>query len=335
MLNVTVTDPTAFGYLTVWPQGASRPLASTLNFGPGDTTPNLVVVPLGPSGVSVYNSSGRSDVVVDLLGWFPVDSSFHGLTPARLVDTRTFPHPDDPIIPSAYAPVALGVPVPTVDAPTAIGNAVAGLTPGRFASVDYSLGPVGLYPGPRLTVTVNSDGSPGSDFEAFWEVSMLNGAVAEQLATTNDLRDALDGADTSIRRPDGSVDAQTTDVGFGNISARQVFSLASASDATITATIDGVLAARGLTAKSITVLHPLGAAPAVVVSVHDAAELRGDLAGLQSELSGNGVLYPGLFLRIELSDGTPIALLETSYRSGEGGQWIAPGYDTLGGPTHG
>ena len=70
-LNVTVTNPTTASYLTAWPSGASRPLASDLNFGPGDTIPNLVVVKLSAAGqVSFYNSSGTTDVVVDLEGWY-------------------------------------------------------------------------------------------------------------------------------------------------------------------------------------------------------------------------------------------------------------------------
>jgi hypothetical protein len=89
-LNVTVTSPTTVGYLTVYPAGAARPTASNLNFTPGLTIPNMVIVPLGAGGqVSVFNGgSGTAHVVVDVLGWFPVGSAFSGLTPARLLDTR-------------------------------------------------------------------------------------------------------------------------------------------------------------------------------------------------------------------------------------------------------
>src|SRR5262249_33629943 len=46
-LNVTVTEPTAPGYLTLWPTGAGRPLISNLNFVPGETIPNAVIVGVG------------------------------------------------------------------------------------------------------------------------------------------------------------------------------------------------------------------------------------------------------------------------------------------------
>ena len=95
-LNVTVTTPTGNGYLTVFPAGAARPTASNLNFTPGKTVPNMVVVALGSGGqVSIYNSSGSSHVVVDVLGWFPAVGAFTGVVPARLLDSRTaFPTVD-------------------------------------------------------------------------------------------------------------------------------------------------------------------------------------------------------------------------------------------------
>src|SRR5207237_9558500 len=43
--NVTVTDTTSGSYLTAWPDGAARPLASDLNWTNGVTVPNLAVVP--------------------------------------------------------------------------------------------------------------------------------------------------------------------------------------------------------------------------------------------------------------------------------------------------
>ena len=79
-LNVTATNPTAGSFLTVWPTGAPRPLASNLNYGIGQTVPNLVIVPVGTNGqISIYNNTGGVDVVVDVLGWFPVGNSYTGL----------------------------------------------------------------------------------------------------------------------------------------------------------------------------------------------------------------------------------------------------------------
>jgi hypothetical protein len=97
VLNVTATGPTASGYLTVFPTGGAQPLASNVNFVPGQTVPNRVVVQVGANGqVSIFNFAGRTDVVVDVGGWFTDGSDpaatggqFTGLTPARILDTRS------------------------------------------------------------------------------------------------------------------------------------------------------------------------------------------------------------------------------------------------------
>ena len=71
VLNVTVTEPTAGGHLTAWPAGDTRPLASNLNYGPGQTVPNLVVVKVGAGGVvNLFNSAGSTHVIADVAGWY-------------------------------------------------------------------------------------------------------------------------------------------------------------------------------------------------------------------------------------------------------------------------
>lgn len=93
-LNVTAIGPSAPGYLTVFPTGSSVPLASNVNFSPGEVVPNLVEVALGAGGdVSIFNSAGSTDVVVDVEGYVGPASSgagfYNPLTPARICDTRS------------------------------------------------------------------------------------------------------------------------------------------------------------------------------------------------------------------------------------------------------
>src|SRR5207245_10419616 len=96
VLNGTATNPTAAGYLTIFPAGGILPLASNLNFVPGQTVPNRVVAKVGTNGqVSLFNFTGNTDVVVDVGGWFTDGSDatatggqFTGLTPARILDSR-------------------------------------------------------------------------------------------------------------------------------------------------------------------------------------------------------------------------------------------------------
>ena len=94
VLNVTVTEPTAGSFLTAWPAGQSRPLASNLNFSAGQTVPNLVVVKVGAGGlVNLFNYAGASHVIADVAGWFGAGpraptGSLASAGPFRIVDTR-------------------------------------------------------------------------------------------------------------------------------------------------------------------------------------------------------------------------------------------------------
>ncbi|MBS0567594.1 MAG: hypothetical protein JSS59_09345 [Proteobacteria bacterium] len=73
VLNVTAVGPSTAGYLGVRPTGSALSTTSNVNFTAGATVPNLVVAAIGSNGrVSIFNSSGTSDVVVDVIGWFAV-----------------------------------------------------------------------------------------------------------------------------------------------------------------------------------------------------------------------------------------------------------------------
>ncbi|TMF63270.1 MAG: hypothetical protein E6I17_15410, partial [Chloroflexi bacterium] len=93
-VNVTVTSTTAASFLTAYPTGQARPLASNLNWTAGKTVANLVVVQVGNGGaVTFYNQFGSAHVVVDLEGYFAPPSGTAGqevaLTPTRITDTRS------------------------------------------------------------------------------------------------------------------------------------------------------------------------------------------------------------------------------------------------------
>ncbi len=88
-LNVTVTNPAAAGFLTVFPCGSTKPLASSLNYVGAQTVPNLVVTKLGTAGKVCVFTNVTTDIVVDVAGYFPTTAGFTPLAvPQRLVDTR-------------------------------------------------------------------------------------------------------------------------------------------------------------------------------------------------------------------------------------------------------
>jgi streptogramin lyase len=102
VVNVTVTEPTGNGYLTVHPDGVARPLASNLNFVPGQTVANLVTVRLSPAGVArFYNAVGTTHVIADLVGFYTDEVTtnagrFVPLQPSRVLDTRVRGYPVGP-----------------------------------------------------------------------------------------------------------------------------------------------------------------------------------------------------------------------------------------------
>ena len=94
VLNVTATDMVGpETYLTVFPTGSPRPVASSLNLTEGRTAPNLVVARVGAGGrVSIYNHQGSVAVLADVQGWYAASGSpgvrYTPVPPARLLDTR-------------------------------------------------------------------------------------------------------------------------------------------------------------------------------------------------------------------------------------------------------
>lgn len=98
VINLTVTNPTAAGFVTAYPNedpggaGQTAPPTSNVNFASGQTVPNLTVVPVGADGiVDLYNASvNGADLIADVTGYFSHTAAggFTPLGPSRLVDTR-------------------------------------------------------------------------------------------------------------------------------------------------------------------------------------------------------------------------------------------------------
>jgi hypothetical protein len=160
VLNVTVTDTTSSGYLTLYPAGVPHPLASNLNWIAGQTVPNLVEVAVGAGGqVTVFNPAGFADVIFDVAGYVATppatpapDGLYNPVVPSRVLDTR------DGTGGLPVAAVGLNV---TVTDPTASSYLTAWPT-GVLQPVASNLNFVGGQTVPnRVIVQVGSDGSTG------------------------------------------------------------------------------------------------------------------------------------------------------------------------------
>ena len=71
VLNVTVTEPDAAGFLTVYPCGTPRPNASNLNFSVAQTIPNNVIVKVGAGGTVCLFTQSTTHLIADINGAFP------------------------------------------------------------------------------------------------------------------------------------------------------------------------------------------------------------------------------------------------------------------------
>jgi hypothetical protein len=95
--NLTVTQQTSLGYLSIGPNPQNNPTSSTLNFPRGDDRANAVTVALSATGTLSITYAAptlgpTAHVIFDVTGYFTPDASgatYHPLTPTRILDTRS------------------------------------------------------------------------------------------------------------------------------------------------------------------------------------------------------------------------------------------------------
>ncbi len=200
VLNVTVTGPAGAGFWTVSPNGSPRPNSSNINvdaastfFGKALAIPNLVTVPVGPTGaVDVFSELG-GNVVVDMLGYYTaVGASSNGrflplASPARVVETR----PGNPIaaggvatysIPGAAGASAVALNVTVVGAAGGYWQVyAAGTSPGQTSNLNSMY--AGHVSANQVIVPVNGNGeinvfSSGGGFPVIDLVGVYTGVGA-------------------------------------------------------------------------------------------------------------------------------------------------------------
>lgn len=95
-VTITVVPPGPLQFVTAWPAGGPRPNISYINSPAGRVLANNVILPASADGsidVYVFN---RSDVIVDINGYFAPDDGVNGLyyfpvTQCRVADTQRAP----------------------------------------------------------------------------------------------------------------------------------------------------------------------------------------------------------------------------------------------------
>ena len=169
-LNLTVTEPTAVGFLTVYPTGETRPLASSANFVASQTAANAVVARIGTGGkVTIYNSSGTSHLVADVAGWHAsardAGSAFTPVAPVRLLDSRT----TQAVGPGGTVRVPVAVPRPATLTAVALNVTATEPSTGGFLTVHPS--------GTTLPLASNLNVVAGQTRANLVAVKLADGAV--------------------------------------------------------------------------------------------------------------------------------------------------------------
>jgi Cysteine-rich secretory protein family len=95
-LNVTSTDASTAGYVTVYACDGPVPTVSNLNPQFGRSRPNLVMTPVSSGGRVCLFSLGETELIVDATGYLSGSSTrlFTPSTPFRMVDTRDAMRPE-------------------------------------------------------------------------------------------------------------------------------------------------------------------------------------------------------------------------------------------------
>jgi hypothetical protein len=69
VFNATVVPTGALGYLTLWPDGTTQPLVSTLNALDGSISSNMAIVPTNNGSVDAF-ASGITQLILDISSYF-------------------------------------------------------------------------------------------------------------------------------------------------------------------------------------------------------------------------------------------------------------------------
>lgn len=87
IVNLTVLNGAAPGFATVYPCG-DLPLASSVNYLPGQVEPNELVAKLSTTGTICVYTLTRADVIIDVVGYAGATSPYEPVTPTRYADSR-------------------------------------------------------------------------------------------------------------------------------------------------------------------------------------------------------------------------------------------------------
>lgn len=168
-----------------------------------------------------------------------------------------------------------------------------------------------------------------------WEADLAQGDVAERIAHgAPNLGDVVVGSTLQFETAAGTLIPLTG--GAGDVHSSQSFGDGSdESDAAITASVKETANRFGLQTAEVRVLRPLQPAVYVVATVESPGQIDGRFGEIWNALLGDPYRYEGLYLEIDVADGTPIVRQGAAFRTGSGRLWVESKYEDLVGVMHG
>jgi hypothetical protein len=88
--NITVVPAGFLDFITVWPAGQTRPNASTLNDYLGTVIANAAVVPAGVSGSVEVFASHKTDLIIDINGYYIPQTTAGSVSADSKIDTLEY-----------------------------------------------------------------------------------------------------------------------------------------------------------------------------------------------------------------------------------------------------
>ncbi|MGI8416636.1 MAG: hypothetical protein ACR2P2_10640 [Nakamurella sp.] len=178
----------------------------------------------------------------------------------------------------------------------------------------------GQAPTHRLNLDLNADAwDTGQSIRAFWEGSLFQGVVAEDLATGSDTATGVSGGTFTLHFSDGTT--HQVDAGAGKVRTGQIFAQLDAAGREQAARDSAaIVESFGLVATSVTFVTYRDDALAVVASVPPGGSVK-DFELLRQALTGSPVRYEGVYLEVRDSSGAPIAISAGAFRTGNGLLW--------------
>ena len=180
--NATVVPVGPLGYLTLWPDGQSQPLVSTLNAPDGAITSNMAIVPTTNGLIDLF-ASPSTNLILDISGYFAPQTASQTETAASIVS----PAPGSVLtVPYVTFTISPGTGVSNAAFPytLAIGTTPGGTDLGAPKPVVPGANPIefttNLFNGQPIYVTISTlfnDGTSGSHTAPYTLQSIQEAAI--------------------------------------------------------------------------------------------------------------------------------------------------------------